>query len=135
MKFRYIENDKGKPILLLHGAVAVTYKNNMRVEKPVLCIEAGSWKEACAKIKGETLPPPPKKAIDLIHEAINDCYSRMLHPKCILCRFDFYDQLVLELNNLTMGWVETDKPAEIFGIRLVCTPDVAKNVNKFEVIA
>lgn len=80
-------------------------------------------------------PPPPKKAIDLIHEAISDCYSRMLHPKCILCRFDFYDQLVLELNNLTMGWVETDKPAEIFGIRLVRTPDVAKNVNKFEVIA
>ena len=133
MKFRYIENDKGQPILLLHGAVAVTYKNNMRVEKPVLCIEAGSWKEACAKIKGETLPEP-KKAIDLIHEAINDCYSRMLHPKCILCRLDFYDQLVLELNKLTMGWVETDKPAEIFGIRLVRTPDVAKNVNKFEVI-
>ena len=46
MKFRYIENDKSKPIPLLRGTVAVTYKNNMRVEKPVLCIEAGSWKEA-----------------------------------------------------------------------------------------
>lgn len=51
MTFRYIINEKGEPVWLLHGNTAVRYINGERVEIPAETIEAKDWMEAVQKIK------------------------------------------------------------------------------------
>ena len=44
--FRYVLNDDGVPIQVLHGNSAVYYSNGDRVEKPVVFVKAKSWPDA-----------------------------------------------------------------------------------------
>ena len=77
--------------------------------------------------------------ITKIYDAITACQEQNRQPKCILCRFSFYEALIEECDKLsfvpvrvgvqTLGGANT-----IFGIRLARTPDIDNDVKLFEVI-
>ena len=49
--FRYIVNDDGVPMQVLHGNSAVYYSNGRRVEKPVVFVKAKNWPAAVLAIQ------------------------------------------------------------------------------------
>lgn len=77
--------------------------------------------------------------ITKIYDAITACQEKDEQPKCILCRDEFYNDLLAECENLSFGNVRVGVQINggantIFGIRLARTPDIDNDVKLFEVI-
>lgn len=77
--------------------------------------------------------------IKKVSVALDRCYKLGKEPKCILVSYDFFDELVREsVKNLgedkALPFRNPDKTYSLFGIRLVRTPDLDKDVKLFEII-